>query len=189
MVNLLQERPAGRSCFYIHEVSPIFLSIAPGSRSYLGCAAGEAAFLSTGQPRLHRPVETAAPGLRHAKHSHWRTLRADCESLPPSGFGVWWLALAVAAMVPEEMHWVMTGELTFPGKWYVFLGRPFSRWQLKRLANIYGFTSMPPMPPRKKDVTARARSVRARLEYVRLHPGSMLALATEGRDDLNGVLA
>ena len=49
------------------------------------------------------------------------------------GFNAWWMALAIASVVPVEMHLVMTGELTFPGKWYAALGRPGSRWLLKRL--------------------------------------------------------
>jgi 1-acyl-sn-glycerol-3-phosphate acyltransferase len=104
-------------------------------------------------------------------------------------FHAWWLALAVAAVVPVEMHWVMTGELTFPGKWYAFLGKPISRWVLRRLAKIYGFTTMPPMPPRPKDVEARARSVRGVLEYLRAHPAAILGLSPEGGDDPNGRLA
>lgn len=105
------------------------------------------------------------------------------------GFGAWWIAFAVASMIPAEMHWVMTNELTFPGKWYAFLGKPGSRWLLAHLAKIYGFTTMPPMPPREKDVAARARSVRAVLEYVRHHPQSMLTMAPEGGDNPCSVLA
>ncbi len=105
------------------------------------------------------------------------------------GFHAWWIALAVAASIPAEMHWVMTGELTFPGKWYAFMGRPGSRWLLRRLAKIYGFTTMPPMPPREKDVAARARSVRRVLEYTRSHSTAMLAMSPEGGDDPSGALS
>ena len=34
------------------------------------------------------------------------------------GFGAQWLALAIAALVPVRMHWIMTGEFTYVGKWY-----------------------------------------------------------------------
>ena len=34
------------------------------------------------------------------------------------GFGAQWIALAIAALVPVNMHWIMTGEFTYPGKWY-----------------------------------------------------------------------
>jgi hypothetical protein len=105
-----------------------------------------------------------------------------------SGFNAWWMSLALAATIPEEIHFVMTGELTFPGKWYAPLGMASSRWLLKRFARIYGFTSMPPMPPRPQDVEARARSVRRVLAFARAHPQAMLGLAPEGGDQPGGLL-
>jgi len=104
------------------------------------------------------------------------------------GFDAWWMALAIDALMPEEVHFVMTGELTYPGKWYAPFGRAGSRWLLRRLGKIYGFTTMPPMPPRPKDVTARARSVRATLDYARTHPQAILGLAPEGGDQPGGIL-
>lgn len=105
------------------------------------------------------------------------------------GFGAWWLALALAATVPAEMRFVMTNELTFPGRWYGPPGRLLSRWLLKRFSKIYGFMSVPPMPPRPQDVAARARAVRAVLAYSRANPGAILGLAPEGMDSPGGVLA
>jgi hypothetical protein len=104
------------------------------------------------------------------------------------GFSAWWMALALAAVVPADIHFVMTGELTYPGKWYAPLGRAGSRWLLGRLSRIYGFTSMPPMPPRPRDVAARARAVRRTLEFVRSHPQALLGLAPEGGDQPGGVV-
>ena len=106
-----------------------------------------------------------------------------------TGFDAWWMALALAATVPEEIHFVTTGELTFPGKWYAPLGMAGSRWLLKRFARIYGFTSMPPMPPRPQDVEARARSVRGVLAFAQSHPQAMLGLAPEGGDQPGGLLS
>ncbi len=104
------------------------------------------------------------------------------------GFHAWWMALAIAARVPVEMHWVMTAELTFPGRWYAPLGRAGSRWLLKRVAHMYRHTTMPPMPPRPRDVEARARSVREVLGFVHTHPHAILGLAPEGGDQPGGVL-
>jgi len=104
------------------------------------------------------------------------------------GFGAQWIALAIAACVPANMHWVMTGEFTYPGKWYAVLGSISSQLLLKRLASIYSFTTMPPMPPRAKDVEARAISVRVVLEYVRHTRDPILGLAPEGYDPPGGVL-
>jgi hypothetical protein len=105
-----------------------------------------------------------------------------------SGFNAWWMALAIAATVPIDIHFVMTGELTYPGKWYAPLGMTLSRALLRRLSKIYGFTSMPPMPPRPKDVRARARSVRVALAHAKEHPHAILGLAPEGGDQPGGVL-
>ena len=105
------------------------------------------------------------------------------------GFGAWWISLAVSAVVPRELHWVMTAEWTFPGRWYDFLGKPVSRRVLKQAAKIYNFTSMPPMPPRPGDVADRSRSVRMVLKRIHQDPQSMLAISPEGADAPGGVLA
>ena len=104
------------------------------------------------------------------------------------GFDAWWMALAIDAVMPEEVHFVMTGELTYPGVWYAPLGMAASRWLLRRLGRVYGFTTMPPMPPRPRDLEARARSVRAVLAYARAHPQALLGLAPEGGDQPGGRL-
>jgi len=104
------------------------------------------------------------------------------------GFGAQWIALAIAALVPVPIHWVMTGEFMYQGKWYETIGSIGSRILLKRIAQIYGFTTMPPMPPRAQDVEARATSVRVVLEYVRHTKDPVLGLAPEGYDPPEGML-
>jgi hypothetical protein len=105
------------------------------------------------------------------------------------GFGAWWLTMALATTVPVEIRFIMTDELTFPGKWYAPLGRILSHMLLERAANMYGFTPMPPMPPREKDVARRAKAVRRVLSYVRTTSDPVLGLAPEGMDMAGGVLA
>ncbi len=104
------------------------------------------------------------------------------------GFRAEWLAFAISAVVTAPVHWVMTGEFTYPGKWYASLGSRGSRVLLKRIAQMYGFTTMPPMPPRPGDVESRARSVRGVLEYVRQASSPVLGLAPEGHDPPSRVL-
>lgn len=104
------------------------------------------------------------------------------------GFSAEWLALAVAALVPVSMHWVMTGEFMYEGKWYQKFASPGSRLLLKGIARVYGFTTMPPMPPRERDVAERAASVRAVLEYVRHKQDAIIGLAPEGYDPPAGIL-
>lgn len=105
------------------------------------------------------------------------------------GFGAEWIALAISATVPVDVHWVMTGELTYPGRWYAPVGMILSRFVLHRAARVYGFTTMPPMPPRPKDVEERAASVRAVLDFVRHSHEPVLGLAPEGGDSADGKLA
>lgn len=104
------------------------------------------------------------------------------------GFGAQWIALSIASAVPVNMHWIMTGEFTYPGKWYEAIGAVSSQILLKRIAYVYGFSTMPPMPPRAKDVEARAASVRAVLGYVRHAKNPVIGLAPEGHDPPAGVL-
>ncbi len=104
------------------------------------------------------------------------------------GFAAQWFALAISSVVPVDIHWIMTGELTYPGKWYASIGMAISRFVLKRGARVYGFTTMPPMPPRRGDVEARAASVRAVLDYVKCTPNPVIGLAPEGGDQAGGQL-
>lgn len=83
----------------------------------------------------------------------------------------------------------MTAELTFPGRWYAPVGSRLSRWVLKRGARVYGFTGMPPMPPREKDVAARAHAVRDALSFVDHTSRPVVCLAPEGGDNSGGSLA
>ncbi len=104
-----------------------------------------------------------------------------------SGFQAYWIALAVAATVPVEMHWTMTAAWTSGGSFKSEVLAEVSRRLFPRLARIYGFTAMPPMPPRPYEAEARARAVRQALAVARQQP-TVLALAPEGRDIPGGRL-
>lgn len=105
------------------------------------------------------------------------------------GFAAQWFAIAISSVVPVDIHWIMTGELTYPGKWYAPLGRMLSRLILERGARVYDFTSMPPMPPRPQDMEARAAAVRAVLDYVKRASNPVIGLAPEGGDQEGGRLS
>ena len=98
------------------------------------------------------------------------------------GFGAEWLALSISALVSVHVHWIMTAEFMYEGKWFQPLGSSVSRILLKRIARVYSFTCMPPMPPRPQDVQARAASVRAVLEVVKNTRETVLGFAPEGHD-------
>lgn len=104
------------------------------------------------------------------------------------GFGAWWLALAASAALTAEVHWVVTGAWTYPDPLRERLFSPATRWAFQRMAAVYGFTSMPPMPPRAEDTLARARAVRQALAYARRTPQAVIGLAPEGQDFPGGVL-
>ncbi len=104
------------------------------------------------------------------------------------GFQQQWSSFAISATLAHDVHWIMTGELTFPGSWIAPLGRPISRFVLRRAALTYDFTTMPPMPPRPGDVEARAAAVRAALRYVTHTRDVVIALAPEGGDQPGGRL-
>lgn len=104
------------------------------------------------------------------------------------GFGAQWIALAVTALVPLRMRWAVTGELMCQGKWYQPVGSRASILFLKRLAYLYDLLLMPPMPPRPRDVEARAAAVRAVLRYVRESHDPILGISPEGHDSPNGIL-
>jgi hypothetical protein len=104
------------------------------------------------------------------------------------GFQAWWLALAVSAVVQADVHWVMTSAWTYPDRLRSRTITPLTRWLFRRMAGVYGFTSMPPMPPDPRDTHARTVSVRQVLAYARAHPRPMIALAPEGGDAADGTL-
>jgi len=161
---------------------------------------------STLRPRsVARDAQVAVMGIR----PELKVL--GCEHVPPCGpclvacnhysrpgFPAWWLALAVTAAVaahraPDadpEVHWVMTAAWTFPeGTWRRRVLTPLTRWAFRRVAQVYGFVPMPPMPPDPSEVEARALGV---LQTVRLarrlaHEGGMVGLAPEGRDVPEGL--
>jgi 1-acyl-sn-glycerol-3-phosphate acyltransferase len=99
------------------------------------------------------------------------------------GFQAWWIALAISAVLPVEVHWMMTSGWTFLGP----LDRP-SRALFTRVARVYGFTPTPPMPAQPQEAEPRARAVRQVLAYARVSKQAVVALAPEGRDQPGGAL-
>jgi hypothetical protein len=104
------------------------------------------------------------------------------------GFQAWWLPLAISASIPAEVHWIMTAAWTSPDRSLSRQREAVSRWLLSRIAGTYGFTSMPPMPPRPGEEQERFRSVRAVLAYAQSTPQPLIGLSPEGRDNPAGGL-
>jgi hypothetical protein len=103
------------------------------------------------------------------------------------GFQAWWIAIALTSASGRELHWPMTSAWTFPDPLRSRLLTPLSEWALARFARMYSFTLMPPMPPRERDVEARADSVRRILRLARRDKPS-IGMAPEGMDSSDGSL-
>ncbi len=104
------------------------------------------------------------------------------------GFSAWWMVFALSAVLPVEAHWIMASTWTFPDAFRARTLTPFSEWLFPKIARVYGFTVMPPMPPRPQDIVARAQAVRRVLAYARATPNPVIGLAPEGGDAPKGVL-
>jgi 1-acyl-sn-glycerol-3-phosphate acyltransferase len=104
------------------------------------------------------------------------------------GFSAAWIGLAVSAVVPVELVWVMSAAWTEADTIWTRLKAAASVPLYPRLARVYGLISMPPMPPRPHEVAARARAVRQILAVARQNPPALLAIAPEGQDPPGGVL-
>ena len=104
------------------------------------------------------------------------------------GFQAYWLALAISAMVPVDVYWSMTAAWTYPDWLRRNTVTPLTRRLFRRLAALYGFTTMPPMPPDPRDTVARAAAVRRVLAYAQQAPQPVIGLAPEGADAPGGAL-
>ena len=105
------------------------------------------------------------------------------------GFLAMWIALAVSAAFPAELHWGMTSAFTQPDPIRSLVLTPISTAVLLNLAKLYGFTPMPPMPPRPEDLTERALAVRGLVRYARAVERPLIGFAPEGMDHPGGRLA
>ena len=113
------------------------------------------------------------------------------------GYAAWWNVLAISAAIakcraPEadlEVHWVMTsGWRGVDETWRNLAIMKGTAWLFARVALIYGFINMRPMPPRPEEAVERASSV---LRTVRLarqlsRTGGMIGLTPEGQDNPGG---
>jgi len=120
------------------------------------------------------PDVTGSGWLVIANHLHSQTFRA------------WWIALTVTSALQARLHWIMTGSWVYPNGWQRLALEPSMHWVLTRLARVYGFTSMPPMPPRAWEVQARARAVLTAVRFAEANPEAIIGLVPEGGDSTDG---
>ncbi|MCU0520885.1 MAG: hypothetical protein MUF84_09360 [Anaerolineae bacterium] len=116
-----------------------------------------------------------------------------CNHYTRPGLGAWWIALSIAATVSgcrapgalRDLHWVMTAAWRYPrGDWRRRVVTPVTQWAFACVAAVYGFVTMPPMPPDPDEVEVRAIAIlrTVRLAQRLVAEGGLLGLAPEGRD-------
>jgi hypothetical protein len=98
-------------------------------------------------------------------------------------FQAWWFAILISAVIPAEIHWVVTSGWTNSG-WLT----GFTHWLFPRGARLFGFTSMPAMPPNPAEAEQRAVAVRQVLRFAKISSNPIIGLAPEGGDQPGGVL-
>lgn len=135
--------------------------------------------------KLRPPLEVAGEGNIPLQGPYLLTV--NHYSSPT--FHAGWVALATSALIPDPVHWVITAAWTSPNPFYTCIITPLSRWLFRRVAQVYGFTNMPPMPPRPGEEAERAKAVLQVLSAAHKFPAVIIGLAPEGRDSPGGVLA
>ena len=98
-------------------------------------------------------------------------------------FQAWWIAIIISAVVPANIHWVVTSGWEDSG-WLT----GFTHWLFPRGARLLGFTPMPAMPPDPAEAEQRALAVRKVLRYARNSTQPVVGLVPEGGDSPGGVL-
>ncbi len=156
-----------------------------------------AAILRKRQLSFRAEALSAVQGLRPGDGAAQPLLVSGSEYIPQSGpcllvanhytrpgFRSWWLVMSISALLPCEVHWVVSAGWNFAGRQVARL----TRLLFPRMADVYGFTTMPPMPPDPEEVVARAIAVRRILNYVRTTPQPVIGLMPEGEDEKLGSL-
>jgi hypothetical protein len=98
-------------------------------------------------------------------------------------FHAWWFVILISAVVPAEIHWVVTAGWTNSG-WLT----GFTHWLFPRGARLLGFTPMPAMPPDPSETEQRAQAIRAVLRFAHQSSQPVIGMAPEGGDQPGGVL-
>ena len=104
------------------------------------------------------------------------------------GFPAWWIALSVSSLLPMNVHWLMTSTWTYPDAFRSAALTPLLTRLFRRVAAVYDFTLMPPMPPQPSQAQRRADSVRRVLKRVEADSRTAIGLAPEGGDFGSGSL-
>jgi hypothetical protein len=99
------------------------------------------------------------------------------------GMGVWNGIFALSSLITFNINWIITSTLTFPNQNKGILLRPLSQVFLRKVAKVYGFIPMPPMPPDPSQVVERALAIRTVMSLVnKPNKPIIIGLSPEGQD-------
>jgi hypothetical protein len=98
------------------------------------------------------------------------------------GISTAWIALALSAVQPAEVTWIVADQWVFEGHPLRFLLIPAMRNILASMRWVYGFLPMPTMVPGYSEMSERSTSVRSVIRYCQSHPEAIIGLTPEGRD-------
>jgi hypothetical protein len=112
------------------------------------------------------------------------------------GYSAWWGVALIAATIAQarpadaEITWAMTNRWTYPDWLGSHVKTPLTYWVFTRLARMWGFVSMPPMPPQPQYVVEGMRAVRQLLALLASPAGQQpcIGIVPEGRDSPDGSL-
>ena len=104
------------------------------------------------------------------------------------GFFIAWAALGIAACLEENQIWLMTSAWTKRTRGIDQLRTALTKYIFKRLANMYGFVTTPPLPLIAEELPERAESVRKLIRILRENPEKIFCIAPEGQDFKNRAL-
>ena len=132
---------------------------------------------------------------------HPQTVILNADNIPASGpllvtlnhysrpgFFILWAALAICAALPAPSTWLMTGAWTNRTGGIDRVRTRLTQTIFKRLGQIYGLVTMPPMPPAPEEAIQRAISIRHLLGKLKEQPDTILCIAPEGMDFPGGKL-
>jgi len=105
------------------------------------------------------------------------------------GFLIAWAAAAITAVMPRDPVWMMTGAWTSRKGGWDSVRTAVTKRIFKRIAEVYGFVTTPPMPPAKEELMVRMLSIRKLIGILENQPDPILCIAPEGRDTPGGKLA
>jgi hypothetical protein len=128
--------------------------------------------------RLHPPIHYQ--GLENIPASEPYQILVNHYTRP--GFSTAWIAIAISAVQPAEVTWVVADQWVFEGNLFRFLLRPAMRAILASIRRVYGFLPMPTMVPGYSNMPERSVAVRRVIRYSRDHPMAIIGLTPEGQD-------